>query len=244
MAEVQGSRSRQVHGAVGAVIMDRMGAAVRHRNLVIFDLDGTLIDSRLDIANAVNTVLCDLGREARPVEEIVGFIGHGVTRLLERTLGTPQQVAEARELFDRHYGAALLEHTRPYPGVDALVRELAHRWTLAVATNKPGRWAREIVEGLDWADVIRHVVGGGDVARLKPAPDMAEAALAGTGLPRRRAVVVGDMDVDLQFALAAALPFVGVAWGLGGRDHLSAVGSEVVVGDAAELGAALSALGP
>jgi len=208
--------------------------------LVIFDLDGTLVDSRRDLADAVNATLRELGRTELPVAEIEGSIGHGVNRLLERTLGSSEPLERARPIFDRHYAAGLLVHTRPYPGVDALVRELAACWRLAVATNKPGPWAREIVAGIGWGSDLPLVVGGGDVDRLKPAPDMVDLLLWQAGVPAEHAVVVGDMDVDLELARAAWLPFVGVGWGLSGRRKLEEAGAAVVVDTAAELATALT----
>jgi phosphoglycolate phosphatase len=203
--------------------------------LVIFDLDGTLVDSRLDLANAVNRVLVDLGQPSLAVEQIVAFVGNGVDRLLVRALADPTLVEVARPLFERHYGEALLVHTRPFPGVDTLVRNLGARRTLAVATNKPGPWARAIVSGLGWAEAIPHVVGGGDVARLKPAPDMVEQLLDRTGCSRAEAVMVGDMEVDLEAARAAGLRCIGVSWGLAGRERLQAAGPQRIVDSAAEL---------
>ena len=207
--------------------------------VVIFDLDGTLVDSRLDLAAAVNLVLSDLGFEALPPERIVTFIGHGVERLLERALGGSALVDEARMLFDHHYGRALLDQTRPYAGIDELVRDLGATRALAVATNKPGRWARAIVAGLGWDEAIPHVVGGADVARLKPAPDMVELTLEDSGCPRARAVVVGDMEVDVELARATGLPCVGVSWGLAGRERLQAAGARWIVDSASELRALL-----
>jgi phosphoglycolate phosphatase len=214
------------------------------RGLVIFDLDGTLVDSRVDLANAVNRVLADLGRPPRPVDEIVGFVGHGVARLLECALGGPELVAAARPLFERHYAAGLLEHTRAYPGIDALVRESGARRVLAVATNKPGPWARAIVDGLGWAAAIPHVIGGGDVAQLKPAPDMVELLLARSGFSREGALIVGDMEVDLELARETALPAVGVSWGLAGRGRLEAAGARWIVDSPAELADLLDELAP
>lgn len=213
----------------------RVSTSAGPPDLVIFDLDGTLVDSRADLAAAVNASLAELGRSPLPVAEIEGFIGHGVTRLLERALGGAEAAARARPLFDRHYEGCLLDRTRPYPGVDALVRELGERRPLAVATNKPGPWARAIVDGLGWSRAIPFVVGGGDVERLKPAPDMVERLLERSGARAAATIVVGDMDVDLELARAAGVRFVGVSWGLGGRDQLAGAGAELVVDSAAEL---------
>ena len=203
--------------------------------LVIFDLDGTLVDSRLDLAIAVNRVLEDLRRPPLPVEQIVTYIGNGVVRLLERALADPALVDAARPLFERHYGDALLVHTQAYPGVDRLIRDLGADITLAVATNKPGPWARAIVSGLGWSQAIPHVVGGGDVAHLKPVPDMVERLLEETGCSRAKAVMVGDMEVDVDFARAAGLPCIGVSWGFAGRDRLQAAGALQIVDSADEL---------
>ncbi len=210
--------------------------------LVIFDLDGTLVDSRLDLATAVNRVLEGLGRPTLPDERIVSFIGNGLDRLLERALGDPKFVDEARQLFERHYGGTLLDRTRPYPGIDDLVRHLGAERVVAVATNKPGHWARAIVTGLGWSGAIPHVVGGGDVAKLKPAPDMVELLLRQSGCSKADAVMVGDMEVDLEFARAADLPCVGVSWGLAGRERLQAAGSRWIVESADELGILLEQL--
>ena len=203
--------------------------------LVIFDLDGTLVDSRLDLATAVNRTLVDLGRASLPLEHIVTFIGHGMDRLLERALGDSELLDEARPVFKRHYSLALLDHTLPYPGVDVLVRDLGVERKLAVATNKPGPWARSIVAGLGWSESIPYVVGGADVARLKPAPDMVELLLEQSGCSRTDTVIVGDMEVDVETASAAGLPSVGVSWGLAGRDRLQTSGARWIVDSAVEL---------
>ena len=113
-----------------------------------------------------------------------------------------------------------------------------------MATNKPGPWARTIVDGLGWTDAVPLVVGGGDVPRLKPAPDMAEVLLERSGARAVSTVVVGDMDVDLELARAAGLRFVGVSWGLGGRALLEDAGASLVVDSAAELARVVDRLLP
>jgi phosphoglycolate phosphatase len=116
-----------------------------------------------------------------------------------------------------------------------VVRDLGADRTLAVATNKPGQWARAIVAGLEWSEAIPHVVGGGDVAHLKPAPDMVEWLLEETECSRAEAVMVGDMEVDLEFARAAGLPCIGVSWGLAGRERLQTAGARQIADSADEL---------
>jgi phosphoglycolate phosphatase len=212
-------------------------------DLVIFDLDGTLVDSRRDLERAVNATLRELGKPELGRSEVEAAIGHGVSRLLERTLGGRDLLVQARPVFDRHYETGLLLQTRPYPGLDDLIPDLAAHRTLAVATNKPGIWARRIVAGLGWSGYFQAVMGGGDVARLKPAPDMIEALLEHPGREGNRAVFVGDMDVDIQAARAAGLRSIGVSWGLTGRAGLETAGADWVVDDADGLRALLGELG-
>ncbi len=122
------------------------------------------------------------------------------------------------------------------------MRHLAADRALAVATNKPGHWARAIVTGFGWSDAIPHVVGGGDVANLKPATDMVELLLRQSGCSKADAVMVGDMEVDVEFARAAGLPCVGVSWGFAGRERLQAAGAEWIVDSTAELDTLLDQL--
>lgn len=204
-------------------------------DLVVFDLDGTLIDSRADLAAATNRALADLGLPSRPVEEIVGFVGDGLLKLLERALGGPGRVEEARPRFEHHYRAGLLDRTLPYPGIDDVVRVLARNRVLSVASNKPGPMARDLVAGLGWSSCIQQVVGGGDVAALKPAPDMVELLWERTGCRRDRTVLIGDMEVDLELARNVGVPFVGVAWGFAGVERLRGAGADRVVTQADDL---------
>jgi phosphoglycolate phosphatase len=203
--------------------------------LAIFDLDGTLVDSRADITEAVNRTLEELGEGAHSPAAIRDWIGEGVSRLLERALGHPERVAEARALFDRYYGEGLLEATRPYPGIDRLLHRLDGRLELAVATNKPGAMARTIVDGLGWRDLFGSVIGAREGAGLKPAPDMLHRLVERSGCPRATTTMVGDMAVDLLSARAAGVEFVGVGWGYGGRGELDAAGAPTVVDTADEL---------
>ena len=202
------------------------------------------MDSRGDLVAAVNGVLEELRLPQRSRAEIESYIGHGMDRLLECSLGGRELLGTARRLFEERYGATLLERTRPYPGIGEAIGRLARHHALAVATNKPGPWAREIVSGLGWDDAIGQVVGGGDVPRLNPAADMLELIVARAGTPVARAVVVGDMEVDVLFARSASVRCIGVGWGLAGPARLQAAGADRVVASAAELVDALADLEP
>ena len=173
---------------------------------VIYDLDGTLVDSREDLADSVNAMLARLSLPERKPEVIHGFIGEGAERLIRRSLGPRHEAryAEAAPIWREEYGKRLLAKTRLYGGVDALLRIPPE--VRGVLTNKPGSFAREILRGLGVESAFRAVVGG-DEAPRKPAPD---------GLLR-----VGDSAVDLATAKAAGVPVCAVTWGLGERAALA-----------------------
>ena len=207
--------------------------------LAVFDLDGTLIDSRLDLCLAVNHALRAVGLPERTLEEVSSFVGEGAQKLVERAV-TPRLdlTAPALAAWWEHYQAHLLDHTVLYPGVaEVLARAPC---TLAVHTNKPGRLARQILEGL--GELHRFVaVVGGDEAPRKPSPDGILGILAAAGVDRDRAVLVGDSLIDLATARAVPLRFIGVGWGLIAPGELEAAGGGPPAMTAADLARALHA---
>ncbi len=188
---------------------------------VIYDLDGTLIDSLDDMATSVNVTLAALGLAPRTREEIRGFIGEGVERLLERSLGESQQalVSEAVVRYRAHYSVHLLDRTRAYPGIAALIAIAPVK--RAVLTNKPGVLSRSILEGLGLARAFAQVIGG-DEAPKKPRPDGLLALCARLGVRPEEALMVGDSTVDVATAAAAGVPCCAVTWGLGDEAALRA----------------------
>jgi phosphoglycolate phosphatase len=207
--------------------------------LVLWDLDGTLIDSRLDLALAVNHALRVVGLPERGVDEVVGFIGEGAARLVSRAVEPHLDRFEpALQAWLTHYTEHLLDHTVLYPGVaEALA---AARATMAVHTNKPGFMARRILEGLGVAGRFAEVVGGDEAAR-KPDPSGTLALIQRLGAAAAETVLVGDSLVDLQLAANAGIRFVAVAWGLVPEERLRAGGATVFAHTAADL---LPWLGP
>lgn len=200
---------------------------------VVFDLDGTLVDSLEDIATAMNVALADHGRPAHPIADYRAFVGSGVGVLAERALGAGADAALRDAVvasFRERYAARLLATTRLYPGVAELLDALAARGAgLAVLTNKPQGAAERIVGALlgrwSWAAVI------GDRPDLprKPDPAGARKAARALGVEPRAALLVGDSDVDVRTARAAGMRAVGAAWGFRGADELRAAGADVVV---------------
>jgi phosphoglycolate phosphatase len=201
---------------------------------ILFDLDGTLIDSRLDLAHSINAALRAVGLPERPEAEIFGFIGEGSRRLVEKAIAPRLDLLEAaHEAWATNYSAHLLDHTLPYPGIPELLAHLPG--PLAVHTNKPGDFARRILDGLGLSARFAAVVGGGDVPSRKPSPAGALGILAQLHLTPGQAVYVGDSRVDVETARAGRFRFIGVAWGLGGERELREAGATEIVGTVAEL---------
>jgi phosphoglycolate phosphatase len=201
--------------------------------LAVFDLDGTLVDSVDDIAAAVNHGLARAGLPPRSRDEVRRFIGDGARVLMERAVGPHRdRIDEVIAGWREHYGAHLLDQTRPYPGVVEVLA--AARCTLAIQTNKPGDMARRILGGLGLLSRFAVVLGGGE-APAKPDPAGVRDILARVGARPEEAVFVGDSPVDVATARNAGLVFVGVTWGLVPREELARAGAVHLVDQAAEL---------
>jgi len=184
---------------------------------LIFDLDGTLIDSKLDLGLAVNAALVEMGRRELPHETIYGFVGNGAPMLIQRSLGNEASEAECKralEYFIRHYREHALDNTVPYPGVREGLKLLG-RMPMAVLTNKPERISKLILEGLGLASYFRHVYGGNTFERKKPDPIGVETILRDLGLGPRDVMIVGDSEIDVQTARNAGTWACGVTYGLG-----------------------------
>ena len=184
---------------------------------LIFDLDGTLIDSKLDLALAVNAALEHLGRSPLEHERIYSYVGDGAPALIRRALGegvTEAQAEGALSFFLQYYRAHMLDNTLPYPGVREGLGQLAG-YEMAVLTNKPVRFSRAILNGLDLSRHFRYVYGGNSFERKKPDPMGVEVLLRDLGAGPREAMVVGDSEVDVLTARNAGIWACGVTYGLG-----------------------------
>lgn len=187
---------------------------------VIFDLDGTLIDSRLDLYHAVNHALRTVGLPERSLEEVTGFVGEGVALLVSRALGGHDDLMKpALSAWWSFYGEHLLDNTVLYPGIAELLDSA--RVPLAVHTNKPGEPARRILEGLGIRDRFVAVVGG-DEAPRKPDPTGTRGILAQMGVAAADALYVGDSLIDIALARAVPMPVAAVTWGLVDPSRLAA----------------------
>lgn len=184
---------------------------------LIFDLDGTLIDSKIDLALAVNAAVEHLGRGPLEPERIYSFVGNGAPALIRRALGddvTEAQAEAALGFFLQYYREHMLDNTVPYPGVREGLEQLAG-YELAVLTNKPVRFSRAILDGLELSRHFRYVYGGNSFERKKPDPMGVEVLLRDLGAGPREAMVVGDSEVDVRTARNAGTWACGVTYGLG-----------------------------
>jgi phosphoglycolate phosphatase len=201
--------------------MERITQAVKEQlmdaQLIIFDLDGTLIDSRADLTAGINHMRVHYGFDPLPLEVVSEYIGNGVRKLVERSLqGADVDVDEALEINKRYYRANLTVHTTLYPGVAEGLHKLKNAGhQLAVLTNKPGDPSREILKHFALDHLFSAIIGGGDVAQLKPEPDgiFHCAELAGVSL--EKVWMVGDHYTDLSVAHNAGVKSAFVRYGFG-----------------------------
>jgi phosphoglycolate phosphatase len=191
---------------------------VRGARLVVFDLDGTLVDSSRDLATATNAALAAVAPGVPPLSLAVvrSFVGEGAGVLIARSLaqaGIRKTAEEVLPTFLDRYRRCLLDTTRLYPGVLETLDRLAGR-TLAVLTNKPGDMSRAILAGLGVAGRFARIYGGGDFPGHKPDPAGLLLLLDELGVRPEEAVLVGDSAVDVRTGRAAGVPTVGVTYGL------------------------------
>ena len=185
--------------------------------LLIFDLDGTLIDSRLDLATAVNATRRHMGMEALSNERVYSYVGNGAPVLIRRAMGeqaTEGELQEALEFFLEFYREHDLDHTVLYPGVkESLDRFRDAGKRMAVLTIKPVRMSRHIVEGLGVGGHFFQVYGGNSFEFKKPNPIGVEALMKEVAVPRESTMMVGDSSVDIQTARNAGIQCCGVTYG-------------------------------
>jgi phosphoglycolate phosphatase len=191
------------------------GAQLR---LLVFDLDGTLIDSREDLGKAVNRMLAEMGRTRLPLEVIASYIGDGAGMLVRRALGDPANeavFARGLELFLAAYREHLLDHTYVYDGVlPALEHFQALELRMAVLTNKPVAPARILCQSLALAPYFFAIYGGNSFGTKKPDPEGLLALMREAGAAPEETLMIGDSEVDVLTARAAGCYSLGCTYGL------------------------------
>jgi phosphoglycolate phosphatase len=190
---------------------------------LIFDLDGTLIDSKRDLIHSVNAMLQEMGRQQLAEETISGYIGHGAPQLVARALGgsaTQDESTHALQFFLGYYEEHKMDTTCAYPGVAETLAQLQRKaLPMAILTNKPARISVRILDALGLAGYFRAIYGGNSFETKKPDPLGANTILGELGAAPQSTMVIGDSEVDIQTARNAGTLAAAVNYGFGVHDR-------------------------
>jgi phosphoglycolate phosphatase len=213
-------------------------------SLIAFDLDGTLIDSRRDLADAANALIEELGGEPLSEDAIGSMVGEGAAVLVRRALAAAQvpEPPDAVARFLALYDTRLLNHTRLYDGVIDAVHVARERAHVVVFTNKPARPSERILEGLGVRSLFADVIGGDNPLGRKPDPAALLALMHRNGVPPERTLMIGDSAIDHETALRAGVRCCLCAFGYGFRNfpRERLTGAEWVVDAPSDLTATLA----
>ncbi len=199
---------------------------------VIFDLDGTLLNTLEDLADSTNYALAKMGLPAREISEIRRFVGNGVEMLIERAVEnrlSKEEEHRCLEIFKQYYRENMNNKTRPYDGMLDLVRQLIQeQYRVAIVSNKFDAAVKELNETY-FEGLFPVAIGESDRIAKKPAPDSVYEALQQLKSEKSKAIYVGDSDVDVLTAHNAGLPCVGVTWGFRDEELLLSMGAEYII---------------
>jgi len=216
-------------------------------SLIVFDLDGTLVDSSLDLANSTNDMLQSYGAPALPTAAIVAMVGEGARVLVERALAASglapaiPPIDEALDRFRSNYDRRLVEHTRPYPGIVDVVQAAARRAPVAVLTNKPEAPTRRLLEAFDLAPSCRWVIGGDSGFPRKPDPTSLLHLMREANAAIDATLVVGDSMIDVETARRAGVRVCVARYGFGYlRGELVLRGDELIAMEPVEVGGVIA----
>ena len=211
--------------------------------LVIFDLDGTILDTLEDLYTSANTALDAFSMPHRSIQEIRAFVGNGIRRLIELIVpeGTADETIEqVQQVFSAHYKHHCNDKTCPYNGITDLIRKLRDSGCkTAVVSNKDDYAVRTLCE-MHFSGLFDAVVGSREGVRKKPAPDSVNEVLSALGFSRENAVYIGDSEVDQQTAENASMDLIAVSWGFRDAEQLLEVGCKNIVSTVEQLEKALN----
>lgn len=207
---------------------------------VIFDLDGTLLNTLEDLANASNFALRSCGYNEHPIKDYIRFVGSGRYILMKRILpeedkNNEEAIEKVLKLFDEYYGEHMHDTTKPYDGIYELIKELKIKnIKLAVVSNKPDEFAGETVNryfGNDFAITY----GQRPNHAVKPDPKTVYEVMEYLNVTKEECIYVGDSDVDMKTAQNAGVKSIGVAWGFRGEEELKSAGADYIIRTPQEL---------
>ena len=207
------------------------------KTAILFDLDGTLLDTLQDLAAAVNHTLRGFGYPERTIDEVRCFVGNGARRLIDQAVPEGADGSEALEVFRPYYDTHCQVKTRPYDGIPEALNVLKEKYPVAIVSNKPDSAVKILC-----ADYFPGIYARGESSDCprKPAPDMVHKTMAEIGA--ERCVYVGDSEVDVLTAANAGVPCLSVLWGFRDRGDMEAVGGSCFCETTAELVAKLEEL--
>lgn len=206
-----------------------------HIKAILFDLDGTLIDSVTDLANSVNHTLAEIGLPGHTRDEIKSFVGDGVQKLIRRSLGEThmEKFSEAFTIFMDHYGEHCIDNTALYPGVAETLPQLSQHYQLAVLTNKSLKFSLKILQALKIDTYFKEVLGGDSLPTKKPDPAGIFLLAEKWGLdPGPEMLMVGDHATDIEVGQRAGCQTVFIEGTIGDKRGLE---PDFVIGSMAEL---------
>lgn len=205
---------------------------------ILFDMDGTVLDTLQDLWASTNAVLRELGHPERSLDDIRSYVGNGARNQIRCALpegSGDDAIDDALSRYRAHYAAHCRDHTKPYPGVVEALRRLKDAGKkLAVVSNKPDAAVR-LLSDEHFGALMDVAIGETPTLRRKPAPDTVDAALAALGAEKTGAVYVGDSEVDVATAQNAGLPLIAVSWGFRSRAALQEAGAATIVDTPEEL---------
>lgn len=211
-------------------------------NTIIFDLDGTILDTLEDLKNSVNFALSEYNLPERSLAEVRSFVGNGIRLLVERAVpnGTDNDtIDKCFAVFKKHYRENSANNTKPYNGIIELLKELKSKgYKLAVVSNKADFAVQTLVE--DYFDgIFDYAVGERDGIRRKPYPDSVNSALEYLGADKCSAIYVGDSEVDVETARNSQIPCVAVTWGFRDKCVLESLSPEYIIDKPSQMTAIL-----
>lgn len=207
-------------------------------NTIIFDLDGTLLNTLDDLGDSLNSALITHGYEPRTIDEVKSFVGNGVRKLVERALpihSTEEDIEQCLATFVEHYNKNMRNKTRPYNGIIELLLDLnRYDFKIAIVSNKFDIAVKELAKEY-FGNLINVAIGESESVKKKPAPDSVFAAVDALGSDINKTIFVGDSDTDVRTAKNAGIPCIGVTWGFRTREVLRNEGADYLIDTPKEL---------
>lgn len=197
-------------------------------DLLIFDLDGTILDTLEDLKESTNYALTFHGYPARTLDEVRRFVGNGIGKLIERAVPSNTSAEETDRVlatFKRHYGEHCSDHTKPYEGIEALLKKLREKGCQTAIVSNKADFAVQELKSQYFPGLFDFVVGEREGIRRKPCPDSVNEVLKTLGKTAAQAMYIGDSDVDIDTAKNAGMDVIGVSWGFRGRKFLEEHGA-------------------